>query len=482
MEQNSLRNSVLGGFFWKFCERFLNQGITFITSLILARLLAPEDYGVVGIVMVFINLAAVFINSGFSSALVQKKNAEDRDFSTMFFCSLACAAVLYLALFLAAPLVAAIYDIPSLKLILRVYALNIPLSVCQSIQLAYISRHMLFRKTFINSAINAVICGAVGIGLAYAGFGVWALVFQAMVGTVANTVVLFFLIPWRPKLEFSRESAKGMLGFGSRVLAAELSATFFAEVRSLVVGAVYSTADLAYYNKGQQIPHLITNNLSGILGSVMFPAVANFSDDLHQVKMIMRRGLRVLAFVLVPCMFGLASVMEPLVILLFTEKWAQTIPLGQILSIDTCIAIFESYYVQILKAIGRSDVVLKLEMMKKPVYVLFLIIGVSINVTALAVAMIAFDVFALVLDMIYIRKYVPYGIPEQLGDMLPALGLGILMAAVVFLIPSVGGVVLTLAVKVAAGGAVYLLGAILFRMEAFRYLKNILLERIKKSK
>ena len=327
-----------------------------------------------------------------------------------------------------------------------------------------------------------MICGAVGIGLAYAGFGVWALVFQAMVGTVANTVVLFFLIPWRPKLEFSRESAKGMLGFGSRVLAAELSATFFAEVRSLVVGAVYSTADLAYYNKGQQIPHLITNNLSGILGSVMFPAVANFSDDLHQVKMIMRRGLRVLAFVLVPCMFGLASVMEPLVILLFTEKWAQTIPLGQILSIDTCIAIFESYYVQILKAIGRSDVVLKLEMMKKPVYVLFLIIGVSINVTALAVAMIAFDVFALVLDMIYIRKYVPYGIPEQLGDMLPALGLGILMAAVVFLIPSVGGVVLTLAVKVAAGGAVYLLGAILFRMEAFRYLKNILLERIKKSK
>lgn len=480
MEQNSLRSSVLSGFFWKFCERFLNQGITFITSLVLARLLAPEDYGVVGIVMVFINLAAVFINNGFSSALVQKKDANDVDFSTMFLCSMACAAVLYLLLFLGAPLVAWIYKNPALKLILRVYALNIPLSVCQSIQLAYISRHMLFRKTFINSAINAVICGIVGIGLALAGFGVWALVLQGIVGTIANTIVLFFLIPWRPKFVFSKSSAKGMLGFSSRVLAAELSATFFAEVRSLVVGAVYSTADLAYYNKGQQIPHLITNNLSGILGSVMFPAVANFSDDLQQVKNIMRRGLRVLAYVLVPCMFGLAAVMEPLVILLFTEKWALTIPLGQILSIDTCFAIFESYYVQIMKAIGRSDVVLKLEMMKKPVYLVLLLIGVSINVPALAVAMILFDVFALILDMFYIKKYIPYEIREQLGDMLPALGVGVIMAAVVFLLPSFSSLILTLVVKIAAGAAVYLAGSVIFRLEAFRYLKNILLERFKK--
>ena len=480
MEQNSLRNSVLGGFFWKFCERFLNQGITFIVSLILARLLAPEDYGIVAIVMVFINLASVFINSGFSSALIQKKDAEDVDFSTMFFCSLACAAVLYLILFLAAPLVAKIYKNPILTRILRVYALNIPMSVCQSIQNAYISRHMLFRKTFINSAINAVVCGAVGIGLALAGFGVWALVCQSIAGTIANTVVLFFLIPWRPRLEFSRKSAKSMLGFGSRVLAADLSATFFAEVRSLVVGAVYSTADLAYYNKGQQIPHLITNNLSGIMGSVMFPAVANYSDDLQQVKMITRRGLRVLAYVLVPCMFGLAAVMEPLILFLFTDKWALSIPFGQILSIDTCIAVFELYYVQILKSIGRSEVVLKLEIMKKPVYLLMLIIGVSINVTALAVAMLVFDILALALDIWHIKKYVPYSIPEQLGDMLPAMGVGVLMAAAVFLVPSFGSLLLTLVVKTAAGAAVYVLGSVVFRLEAFQYLKNILMERIKK--
>ena len=271
-----------------------------------------------------------------------------------------------------------------------------------------------------------------------------------------------------------------MLGFGSRVLAADLSATFFAEVRSLVVGAVYSTADLAYYNKGQQIPHLITNNLSGIMGSVMFPAVANYSDDLHQVKMITRRGLRVLAYVLVPCMFGLAAVMEPLVLFLFTDKWALSIPFGQILSIDTCIAVFELYYVQILKSIGRSEVVLKLEIMKKPVYMLMLVVGVCINVTALAVAMVVFDILALALDIWYIKKYVPYSIPEQLGDMLPAMGVGVLMAAAVFLVPSFSSLILTLGVKIAAGAAVYVLGSVVFRLEAFRYLKNILLERIKK--
>lgn len=480
MEQNSLRNSVLGGFFWKFCERFLNQGITFITSLVLARLLAPEDYGVVAIVMVFINLASVFINSGFSSALIQKKDAQDTDFNTMFFCSLACAVLLYLLLFLGAPLVAYIYKNPALKLILRVYALNIPMGVCQSIQLAYISRHMLFRKTFINSAINAVICGVVGIGLAYAGFGVWALISQGLVGTIVNTIVLFFLIPWRPRWQFSKESAKSMLGFGSRVLAADLSATFFAEVRSLVVGAVYSTADLAYYNKGQQVPHLITNNLNGILGSVMFPAVANYSDDLHQVKMMTRRGLRVLAYVLVPCMFGMAAVMEPLIVFLFTDKWVQSIPFGQILSIDTCIAVFELYYVQIMKSIGRSDVVLKLELMKKPVYLVSLIIGVMINVKALAIAMLVFDILALALDVFYIRKYIPYTVGEQLGDMLPALGLGVVMAAVVFLIPSVSSLILTLVVKITAGAAVYLAGSVFFRLEVFCYLKNILLERFKK--
>lgn len=482
MEQNNLRNSVLGGFFWKFCERFLSQGITFVTSVILARMLAPEDYGTIALITVFTNLATVFINSGFSTALIQKKDADDKDFSTMFFCSLACALLIYCILFLAAPLVADFYENPELTLIFRVFSLQIPLGVYQSIQNAYISRHMLFRKVFISSIFNAVISGAAGIGFAVAGLGVWSLVIQYLVGTATNSVVLTFLIPWRPKMQFSKDSAKSMMGYGSRILAADLSGTFFAEIRSLIIGKVYTSADLAYYNKGLQIPQLITNNLSGILTAVMFPTLANFSDDLQQVKMMAKRSMRVLAYILVPCMFGLSAVMEPLILLLFTEKWAQTIPFGQVLSVGLAVGILGDLSLQILKAIGRSDVVLNLEVKKKPVYMLMLIIGVNIDVYALAVAMVIYDIYAVFVNMLQLRKYIHYGLKEQMGDLLPAFLLGAGMAIFVWVIPVGDSLIITVMMKVLAGAAVYFVGSQLFQLEAFCYLKSIIRERLLKRK
>lgn len=478
MEQNNLRNSVLGGFFWKFCERFLSQGITFVTSVILARMLVPEDYGTIALITVFTNLATVFINSGFSTALIQKKDADDRDFSTMFFCSLTCSVFIYFILFLAAPLVADFYENPELTVIFRVFSLQIPLGVYQSIQNAYISRHMLFRKVFISSIFNAVISGAAGIGFAFAGLGVWSLVIQYLVGTVTNSIVLTFLIPWRPQMQFSKDSAKNMMGYGSRILAADLSGTFFAEIRSLIIGKVYTSADLAYYNKGLQIPQLITNNLSGILTSVMFPTLANFSDDLQQVKMMAKRSMRVLAYILVPCMFGLSAVMEPLILLLFTEKWAQTIPFGQVLSVGLAVGILGDLSLQILKAIGRSDVVLSLEVKKKPVYMLVLIIGVNIDVYALAVAMVIYDIYAVFVNMLQLRKYIHYGLREQMKDLLPAFLLGAGMAILVWSIPAVDSLILTVTMKVLAGAVIYLAGSALFRLEAFCYLKSIMLERL----
>ena len=480
MEQNNLRNSVLGGFFWKFCERFLSQGIAFVTSVILARMLMPEDYGTIALITVFTNLASVFINSGFATALIQKKDADDRDFSTMFFCSLICAGGIYLILFFTAPLIAAFYENPELTLILRVFSLQIPLSVCQSIQNAYISRHMLFRKLVVSSLFQAVISGAAGIGAAFAGFGVWALVIQYLVGTMTNTSVLFFLVPWRPKMQFSKESAKGMVGYGSRLLAADLSGTFFAEIRSLIIGKVYTSADLAFYNKGLQIPQLITNNLSSILVSVMFPTMAKFSDDLHQVKMMAKRSMRVLAYVLVPCMFGISAVMEPLILLLFTEKWAQAIPFGQILSVGLSVAILGDLSLQILKAIGRSDVVLGLEVKKKPVYVLALLVGVNINVFSLAIAMLLYDIYAVFINMLQLKKYIQYGLREQGRDLLPAFLLGSFMMAVVWLVPMFESLLVTLIVKVLIGAFVYVAGSMVFRLEAFCYLKQILTDRIMK--
>lgn len=476
MEQNKLRNSVLGGFFWKFCERFLNQGVSFVTSLLLARLLMPEDYGTIALVSVFVNLAAVFINSGFATALIQKKDADDVDFSTMFYCSLICSIVIYVILFLAAEWVAIFYKMPILKSLLRVSALQIPLSVYQSIQTAYVSRHMLFRKVFFVSALNAAVSGAVGIGMALAGFGVWALLAQILTGTVVKTIAYLLVIPWHPKFKFSWESGKNMMRYGSRILAADLSGTFFSEIRSLIIGRVYSNADLAYYNKGQQVPQLLTSNLSAVLVTVMFPTLSNFSDDFQKVKAMAKRSFNILMYIMAPCMFGLAAVMEPMIIFLFTEKWIQTVPFGQILSISCLLKLLSDISIQILKAIGRSDVVLGLEVKKKPIYVALLIVGVGTNVFGMALALFVYDIYAMMVNMFQLKKYINYGLMEQFRDTLSPVVLSVVMGILVYLTPAVGNSFTTLIIKVVVGAFVYVVGSAVFKLEGFCYMKRILQE------
>ena len=474
MNENNTKKSVISGLFWKFGERLLTQGVAFGISIVLARILAPEDYGTIALVNVFISLAAVFISNGFATALIQKKDADATDFSTMFFCSLACSVLIYILLFLVAPWVAAFYDIPVLKNILRVYALQIPLGVYYSIQAAYVSRHMMFKMAFITSVIASVLSGTVGIAMALAGMGVWALVAQSIAETVINTLIRTRLIPWRPERKFSAVSAKAMMKYGSRLLAADLSGTFFNELRSLIIGKLYTGADLAFYNKGHQIPHLLTGNLINVLRSVMFPALANHSDDLPKLKHIVRRCMRIMAYVILPCMAGLSAVMQPLILLLFTEKWAATIPYGQILSIGLCFSLLGTFSLQTMKAIGRSDVVLGLEIKKKPVYLLTIILGATHSVMGLAISMVVYDFYALIVNSWQMKKYIHYTMKEQLRDMLPAAFLSAVMAVCVWMIPSVGGLIATLLIKVLAGVLVYVLGSVLLRLESFQYLCNLI--------
>lgn len=482
MKENSSRKSVISGLFWKFGERLLTQGVAFVISVVLARILAPEDYGTIALVNVFISLASVFITSGFATALIQKKDADSTDFSTIFFCSLGCSALIYAVLYLAAPFVAAFYGVPVLKSVLQVYALQIPLSVYHSVQVAYVSRHMQFKKAFVSSGITCVLSGVVGIAMALAGKGVWALIAQSMSSTVINTVIMMRLIPWRPEWKFSAPSAKKMMQYGSRLLAADLSGTFFNEIRSLIVGKLYTSADLAYYNKGHQVPHMLTGNLINVLQSVMFPAMANHSDDLPQLKQLVRRSMRVMAYVMLPCMVGLSAVMEPLILLLFTEKWAETIPYGQLLSIGLGFSLLGSFSLQTMKAIGRSDVVLKLELVKKPVYLLTILLGVSHSVMGLAVSAVVYDFYALLVNQWQMKKYIHYSMKEQLQDLLPAAFLSMVMAGAVWILPTVESLIVTLLAKVLLGIVVYVLGSALLRLESFWYLCNLLRSYMPKSK
>lgn len=474
MKQKGQGNTIAGGFVWKFGERLLIQGVSFIVSLVLARLLSPDDYGVIALVMVFINLAGVFITSGFATALIQKRDADKVDFSTMFYCSLLCSLLIYLVVYLLAPTIAAFYEKPIVSPVLRVYALQIPLSVYNSIQIAYVSRNMQFRKTFLASLFSAVVSGVVGIAMAYLKFGVWALVGQSIVVTVVNTIVLAFTVSWHPQLLFSGKSAKSMMRYGSRVLMADLSGTFFNEVRSLIIGRVYTSADLAYYTKGQQLPTLITSNVNTSIVSVLFPAMANESDDYSKVKVLAKRSSQLLSYVMFPMLFGMAAVMAPLVYTLFTEKWAECIPYGQLLCIGSAISVMGIVPLQTLKAIGRSDVLVRLEFIKKPIYLISLIIGVRINVLAIAVSMVVYEVYGVIVNMLQMKKYIGYSLGEQLLDVLPAFALSTVMALGVVMIPSTKYAILTLAVKGLAGCAFYVVMSIVFRFHAFQYLKNYL--------
>lgn len=475
----SLRRQVLGGFFWKFGERILAQGISFAVSVVLARLIAPSEFGVIALTWIFIALANVFVVSGFATALVQNKDATDVDFSTNFHCSLAVSLVLYAALFAAAPAVAAYYGIPQLAPVLRVMGLRIPVSSFSAIQHAWVERHMAFRKYFFSTLAGTLLSGAAGVALALRGFGVWALVAQYFTNTLVDIAVLSFTVPWRPRLVFSVPSAKRMMSFGWKVLAADLSGTFFDQLRSLLVGKFYTPADLAFYNKGKNLPELLTVNINSSIMSVLFPAIANINGDRARVKAAVRRSVSVTAYVLFPCLSGLATVAPSLILVLYTEKWASCVPYVQILGIAATVSMIGLVSLQVMKALGRSDVLLKLEFYKKPVYIGLLVLGVKINVLAVAWTMLAYACYGSWVNATQLKSLIGYGYREQFADLAPSVALSAAMAALLALLARLEmSPLATLLVQVPAGAAFYVAASAATGNQSFAYLLDMAKRRV----
>lgn len=483
MENGELGKKVFSGLFWKFGERFLSQAVSFIVTVILARLLLPEDYGVVEIVMIFITLANVFMTSGFSTALIQAEEADSKDFSTIFYCSFAVSLVLYAVLFLAAPLIAQVYRNPVLTAIVRVLSLQVPLSAYNAVQHAYVSRNMLFKRFFFSTLIGITVSGVVGIGMAYMGLGVWALVGQSFANIIVDTLVLGITIPWRLEWTFSKKSAKRLMAYGWKILAADFSGTFFGQLRSLVIGVTYTSADLAFYNKGQHFPQMITNNLSTSVMAVLFPAFSTVGNDIPKVRQMTQVSLRLLTYVMAPVLLGMAAIPEEMILLLLTEKWAPCIPYVKFFCLGSVIGLISTTALQTIKAVGRSDVVLKLEILKKPVFILLLLVAVRISVTAIAVTMLIYEIYGTSINMWQMKKCVGYTIKDQLADILPPL----LLAGAMWWILSLWNgsglpLILVLGIKVAVGALIYLAGSVLLRLKAFQQAKEMLVKFLHRGK
>ena len=478
-EQREKRSKVVSGLIWKSGETISAKLISFVVTLVLARLLTPSDYGLVALVLVFISIADVFMTSGFGTGLIQKSDADDVDFSTMFYFSTVCSILIYIGLFLLAPAIATFYRNDQLVLILRVFALKIPLSSVLAIQQAYVARNMLFRRMFWSTLVGTVISGVAGVLLAYLGWGVWALIAQYFINVLVSTFVLAITVPWRPRLLFSWDSARSLFGYSWKVLAADLSGVFFFQLRSLLIGRVFTPSDLAFYNKGLQLPTFISDNLSTSMMSVLFPAMADESKNPDRVRHYCYRSLSVLTFVVSPVMLGMFIVAEPLVDVLLTSKWLECVPFMRVFCIDCIISLLGVIPLQALKAIGRSDVLLRLEFVKKPAYVLLLLIGLRFDPFAVAVFMLLYDVYSVAVNMRQLSKYLNYRMLQQVTDIIPSLGPTVVMSLVIYFVPvpSTSSLVVLL-VKIAIGFAVFVVASKLLRVKDYEYLADMVKKRI----
>lgn len=476
------KQKVISSLFWKSLERGGAQIIQLVVQIVLARMLQPEVYGSIALLLVFISVAQVLVQSGLGTALVQNKEVNEIDFSSVFYISLGLAVLSYLLLFIAAPHIAGFYNNATLGPVLRVLGVVLFFGAINSVQNAYISRNMLFKEQFKRSLSAILISGVAGIVSAYSGLGIWALVVQQITHYVSYTIILWITIKWRPVLEFSFIRLKRLFSFGNKLLVSALIDTLYREIRTLIIGKVYTMSMLGFYNKGEQLPKIVMSNIDGSIQAVMLPALSAHQDERSKVKSMMRRAIMSSCFLVFPVMIGLAVTAEPLVKLLLTEKWLPSVPYLQVFCFSFMLWPFHTANLQAINALGRSDIFLKLELIKKCVGIAVLVISVPMGVMAIAVSSVISGVISSIINAWPNKKLLDYSYVEQVLDVLPSLGVSLLMALVVWLISLTGmHTGLLLIIQIVTGIFSYILFASLFKLEPLYYTKNLLIE-IRKSR
>lgn len=474
MSEGGLQKKVFSGLMWKFGERIGAQAVSFLVSIVLARLLLPSDYGVIALITIFIDIANVFVAGGFGSALVQKKDSDEIDFSSVFYFSIAMSWALYGVVFLVAPAVARFYGQEILTPVLRVMALKLPLAGINSVQHAYVQKQMLFKRFFFSTLIGTVGSAVVGIVMAYMGFGPWALVTQYLFNSAMDTLVLWFTVRWRPALVFSARRMKTLFEFGWKMLCSELIHTSYGQIRSLIIGKVYTERELAFYNQGGKLPGILVTNINSSISSVLFPAMTMKQGDRDKMKEVVRTSIRVGSYVMWPLMLGLMVLSEPVVRLVFTEKWLPCVPFMQIACIQYALEPVQTANVQAVKAMGKGRTFLLMEIVKKSFGIVMILAVMYRGVMAIALTALGVTCFAAVVNSTPNRKFLGYTYREQIWDLLPSVALASVMAVCVYFAgripaPAAAGIV----IQIAVGVSVYVLLSKLCRVSQFAYLVNV---------
>lgn len=476
------KKSYFSNFLWRFFERSGSQVVSGVVSILLARLLAPELFGTIALVTIFVNILQVFVDSGLGNALVQKKEADDVDFSTVFYFNMAFCSILYTLLFLSAPLVASFYKNESLIPVIRVLGLTLIVSGVRNVQQAYVSRNMLFRLFFFATLGGTIGSAFVGLTLAFLDFGVWALVAQQLFNVIVGTTILWTMVKWRPILAFSLTRLKGLFSFGWKLLISSLIDIIYRDLRQLIIGYKYTRSDLAFYNRACQLPQSFTSNINSSIDSVLFPAMSSVQDDKLRVKSMTRRAMKTSTYVMAPLLMGLAACGKSVVLILLTEKWLPCVPYLVIFCITNMFLPVHTANLNAIKSMGRSDLFLTLEVIKKIVGITAILLTMNHGVMAMAYSLLVTNILSQIINSWPNKRLMNYSYMEQLKDILPGILLAACMGLIVYAVDFAGfNMWLTLIIQVPLGIVIYLIGSKIFHMESFEYLQDIVRDFFKKG-
>ena len=474
---------VMSGFVWRCAENACFQLIQFVVSLTLARMLTPSDYGMIGLITVFVSVMRVFAQSGLGQALVQRKDADNTDFSTVFYYSIAVSTLLYFILFFASPYIAKFYGQPEIIPVIRVLGISVIICSINGVQQAYIQKKMQFKRFFYSTVIGTIISALIGLYMAYSGYGVWSLVGQTISSQIINTVVLWMMTDWRPVLKFSFTRMKRLLSYGWKLLCSSLLDTVYNNIYTLVIGKFYSSTDLGYYNKGKGFSMLIINNVNSSLNSVLLPVMSEAQNEIERLRAMVRRSIKVSTFVIFPAMAGLAAIAEPLVKVLLTDKWLPAVPFIQFCCFTYAFWPISTANLQAINALGRSDIFLKLEIIKKVISMTVLVITIPYG---LMVMMFARCVNALVSSAINAypnKKLLGYSYIDQVKDVFPIILCSIAMLLCVM---PINGLEISewvkLFIQIPVSVVIYIGLSIIFKVDSFNYIFGVIKKYINRDR
>ena len=461
---SSLKDKTVKGVIWSAVDRFSAQGIQFVFSILIARLLVPEDYGVIAMLGIFLGVSQSFIDSGFGTALVRKIDRTETDFSTVFYFNIIVATIFYLALFFAAPAIANFYNTPLLIPVTRVASLNLIIGALSGIHNSKLSIAIDFKSRAKISLITTVITGFAGLYMAYAGYGVWALVIQGLITCVIRTVLLWVVVRWHPQLIFSWKSFKELFSFGSKLLASGLLDTIYNNIYPLVIGKVFSSSILGVYAKAKAFAEFPSSNITGVLQSVTFPVLSTIQNEEERLADAYKRFLKISAFIIFPLMLGLSSVADPFIRIVLTDKWEGAIYLLQIICFALMWYPIHAINLNILQVKGRSDYFLKLEIIKKVQGVIILCVTVPMGIVAMCYGQVVSSLICLIWNTYYTKRLIGYGYWAQMKDLMPifihSFVMWVLVLLVVHFMPTLW---LKLIVGVLSGMVYYIAGAFLMK-------------------